>query len=184
MTVAGESPFGPNSTLVLELLNWIDRGALLRFGGPLSGPFVPVFDFDTAKSIAHGLRPGGVDWTAIRDNADAMLYEIGLLDSSDWAANKVDIEELLSVVADKVVVAMPAGFPGILDDVIADLHVCARSLAVKGTLDPFHQRLWNAYLCGGWPCGCTGEDLRTPDHQLVLEGRSFYVYWNVANPSG
>jgi hypothetical protein len=169
--------FGPNTPKVNELLNWLDRRELLCFGKPLSGPFILVPDFDEAKAIAQGSDGNSVDWAGARENAEASLYNVGLLDTPSWLPYKPGIEELLFLVGDKVAAILPEAWPGILDDVIGDLHACALCLAVHGRLDPFHERLWNAYACGGWPCGCTGKEPEAPDYELNLEGRAFYVFW-------
>jgi hypothetical protein len=168
--------FGPHTARVEDLLTWIDSGELLRFGKPLSGPFIPIFDFSEALAIAQG-RKGGIDWTELRENCDTSLYEVGHLDTPFWLPYKKGIKSLLPLVADKVVAVFPKGFPGILDDVIGDLHSCALSFAVHGKLNPFHERLWTAYTCGGWPCGCTGEEPEPTDHELDLDDRKFYVLW-------
>ena len=80
MVETGDARFGPHSAEVRTLLDWIDSGELLRFGKPLVGPFIPVSEFDEALAIAQGRRGGSIDWTDARENADAALYEIGLLD--------------------------------------------------------------------------------------------------------
>lgn len=174
----GDTRFGPHTAEVEKLLNWIDSGELLRFGKPLSGPFIPVSDFNEAVALAvdSQVTPGRIDWTELRENAESAVYEAGLLDTPRWLPYKAGIDSLLSLVADRVIAALPKGYPGILDDVIADLDACARCLAVHGRLDPFHERLWQAYACGGWPCGCTGEQPE-PDNESHLDGRQFYVFW-------
>jgi hypothetical protein len=168
--------FGAYTPAVDNLLRWIDGGALLQFGTPLSGPFIPVSDFEEALAIAQG-RTGSVDWTEVRENADASLYEVGLLDTQAWLPYKEGINSLLSQVADRVDAVLPKDYLPILDDVIADLHTCSVCLAIRGSLDPFHERLWRAYACGGWPCGCTGEKPKPPDYDLDLGARKFYVLW-------
>jgi hypothetical protein len=172
--------YGPYTTDVNGLLKWINTGQLLRFGRPWSGPFIPIESFDEAVAIAQGDSDEGVSWTEIRDQADASMYEVGLLDTPAWAAYKGAISGLLSQVANRVDAALPDDYRDIIDDVIADLHACARCLAVYGRLDPFHEILWQAYSCGGWPCGCAG----TPPELLDTAGRDWelYIFWR-GNPT-
>lgn len=174
---ARNTRLGPHTATVDALLKWIDSGELLRFGKPLSGPFIPISDFKQALELAQGWVASVADWTEIRDNADASLYEIGLLDTPAWLPYKKGIKELLSLIGDKVVSALPSDYSEIIDDVIGDLHTCVLCLAVHGRLDTFHDRLWAAYSCGGWPCGCTGKTPKPFDSELVLQGTSFYVFW-------
>ncbi len=168
---------GPHTATVDGLLKWIDCGELLRFGKPLSGPFIHISDFKQALELAQGMVATIADWTEIRENADASLYEVGLLDKSAWLPYKKGIKELLPLIGDKFVSALPSDYSEIIDDVIGDLHACALCLAVHGRLDKFHDRLWAAYSCGGWPCGCTGNAPEPFDSELVLKGTSFYVFW-------
>jgi hypothetical protein len=178
MVDAGNARFGPHTAKVEELLNWIDSGELLRFGKPLSGLFIPVADFKEALALAidSQVTPGRVNWTELRENAETALYEIGLMDTPPWLPYKAEIDNLLSLVANRVEAALPESYLAVIDDVIADLNACARCLAVHGRLDPFHELLWQAYACGGWPCGCTGEPAESDD-ELHLEDRKFYVFW-------
>lgn len=169
--------FGPHTPLVNELLRWIDQGELLRFGTPPSGSFIIVSDFDEALTIAQGGGSNSVDWTSLRENADASLYEVGLLDTDAWLPYKAGIKSLLSLVADKVTAVLPENYLAIIDDVIADLHACALCLAVHGRLDPFHGTLWKAYTSGGWPCGCTGDDSEPASHDQSMEDRQLDVFW-------
>ncbi len=178
MVDAQDARYGPHSARVEALLKWIDSGELLRFGKPLSGPFIPVADFEEARRLARRAA-GRLDWTEFRENAETDLHIGRVLDTPPWSLHKAGIEGLVDLIGDAVAAALPEGYPGILDDVIADLHACARCLAVHGRLDPFHDRLWAAYACGGWPCGCTGEEPEPPD-ELELEGREFYVFWREA----
>jgi hypothetical protein len=171
--------FGPHTTLVNDLLRWIGRGELLRFGTLPPEYFIAVSELDEALSIAEGRGSGKVDWTSLRENADASLYEVGLLDTDAWLSYKAGIKSLLSLVADKVTAVLPEDYFAVIDDVIADLHACALCLAIHGRLDQFHDRLWAAYACGGWPCGCTGEEPMPPDYELELEDRKFYIFWRM-----
>jgi hypothetical protein len=168
---------GPHTGEVLGLLLWIERGELLRFGKPLSGLFIAVADFDEAKELAQYEADDQAGWIEIRDQADALMYEVGLLDTPAWLPYKAGISGLLFKVANRVDTALPDDYRDIIDDVIADLHACARCLAVHGRLDPFHERLWQAYACGGWPCGCTGEPLDPDEPSLLIDDRLFYVFW-------
>jgi hypothetical protein len=154
MVEPDNASFGPHTAQVKKSLDWIDSGQLLRFGKPLSEAFIVV-----------------------RENADASLHEVGLRDTPTWKPYKADIEGLLAVVADKVVAVLPKDYLVILDDVIADLHACVRCVAVHGAFDPFHERLWEAYSCGAWPCGCTGEDAEPTDARLPGVARQFYAFW-------
>jgi hypothetical protein len=175
-----DTRFGPHTTEVDNLLNWIVGGELLRFGKPLAGPFIPIFDFSEALTLARRV-PGRIDWTELRENAESALYEVGLLDTPPWLLYKAEIDNLVSLIADRVAAVLPGNYPGILDDVAADLYSCALCLAVHGKFDSFHERLWGAYACGGWPCGCTGEEPKPPDYELELNTRQFYVFWNPSN---
>lgn len=171
MTGAGDASFGPHSARVEALLDWIHGGELLRFGTPPAGPFVPVADFAEARRA-----PGRSDWTELRENAETALHIGRSLNTPAWSAFKANIDGLLDMIADAVAVALPEEYSDILDDVIADLNACARCLAVYGRLDPFHDRLWMAYSCGGWPCGCSGEASELPGEPEPV-GRRFHVYW-------
>src|SRR5262245_425880 len=183
MADSGDLRFGPHTVKVENLLNWIGSGELLRFGKPLSGPFIPISDLNEALALAidSQVTPGRVNWVELRENAESDLYEVGLLDTPPWLPFKKSIKNLLSLVADNIVAVLPTDCPGVLDDVIADLHACALCLAVHGKLNPFHARLWEAYTCGGWPCGCTGEEPEPPDYELDLDDRKFYVLWRGRN---
>jgi len=169
--------FGPHTVRVEELLGWIDRGELLRFGKPLFGPFIPVPNLIEALALMQR-KPDQIDWTELRENAESALYEVGTLDTPEWLPWKSGIEELLSVVAEKVEAGLAENYLDIIDDVIADLHACSLCLAVQGKFDPFHERLWKAYDLGGWPCGCSGEVPDSDDDELELEDRKFYILWS------
>jgi len=99
------------------------------------------------------------------------MYEVGSLDNPAWLPFKAGISGLLSEIANWVDAALPNAYRDILDDVVADLHACVRCLAVNGRLDPFHERLWQAYTCGGWLCGCTGEALDPEQPSFNVENR-------------
>lgn len=169
--------FGPHTALVEDHLAWIDRGELLCFGTPPSGPFLLVPSFEEALAIAQEGIPDGVDWTNLRENADALLYEVGLLDTPAWFPHKAGIDSLFSEVGNRVVAMLPEQYEDILDDAIADLHTCLLCVAVHGHLDPFHERLWGGYAFGGWPCGCTGQGPELADYEQALEGNQFYLFW-------
>lgn len=175
---AGNPHFGPHTVEVEMMLNWIDSMELVRFGKSLPGSFIPVDDFNDALALATESQadPDRTDWTELRENAESALHETGLLDTPTWLPHKTAIQDdLLNLVADKVDAALPEKYRAILDDVIADLNACAICLALYGSLNPFHERLWQAYACGGWPCGCTGDP---PDDYLHLDDRRFYVFWH------
>ena len=169
--------YGPHTEEVLALLHWIERGELLRFGKPLPPGSIPIANFEQAQALAadQGETPGTIDWVELREQADAGMNEVGLLDTSAWVAYKDAIKSLLSQVANRVDAALPDDYRDIIDDVIADLHACARCLAVHGRLDPFHERLWQAYSCGGWPCGCAGAP--PGPHDTAKGGWRLYVFW-------
>jgi hypothetical protein len=178
---AGNARFGPHTAEVETLLVWIDSRELIRFGKSLSGPYIPVADFDEARAIATDSQtnPDGTDWTELRENAESALHDAGQLDTPTWLPYKSAIQDdLLNLVADRVDATLPEKYRALLDDVIADLNSCAICLALHGRLNPFHERLWQAYSCGGWPCGCTGEP---PDDELHLDDRQFYVFWHQAD---
>jgi hypothetical protein len=168
--------YGPNTDKVVSLLRWIERGELLRFHKILAAGFIPIADFNAAIEISQSEADGLAGWTEIRDQADTLMYEVGLLDTSAWLPYKAAISRLLSEVANRVDATLPMDYRDILDDVIADLHACTRCLAVHGRLDPFHEKLWQAYTCGGWPCGCTGKALEPDEPSLNVENRQFYVF--------
>ncbi len=169
--------YGPHTEAVLDLLQWIESGELLQFKKPLPQGCIPIADFEQSQTLAsdQGETPGIIDWVEIRNQADALMYPVGLLDTPAWATYKGAISGLLSQVANRVDAALPDDYRDIIDDVIADLHACARCLAVHGRLDPFHERLLQAYSCGGWPCGCTGT---MPGlHDTVGDEWHLYVFW-------
>jgi hypothetical protein len=173
-----DNRFGPHTRLVCELLDWIDREEILRFGIAPFGPFILVSDFDEALTIAQGgYSDGRADWTSLRENADASLYEIGILETDSWLPYKAGIKSLLLLIADKVTAVLPDAYLDIIDDVIADLHTCAICLAIHGNLNSFHGILWKAYTSGGWPCGCTGDDSEPSTHDLNMDDRQLYLFW-------
>src|SRR5437762_1666032 len=107
MASSHEAWFGPHSGQVENLLQWIDRGELLRFGKPLAGSFIPISSFEEARAFSRrGL--GRPDWTELRENAECALYAGNLLDTPAWLPYKESIlDELLSMVADKVDAGLP-----------------------------------------------------------------------------
>lgn len=101
------SDFGLHTGIVPGLLQGIESRQLLRFGKPLSDLFIPVNCFEEAMAIAQGESDEGVCWTEIRDQADASMDAVGLLDTPAWAAYKDAISGLLSKVAHCVDAALP-----------------------------------------------------------------------------
>ena len=178
--------FGPHTAVVDELLNWISTGNLLRFRStPPSDLFLRISTLDEALVTARGRQAGHADWTAIRENADAMLHDVGLLESDDWLPYKVEIENLLFEVGRRVEAVLPDLYWPILDDVVADLHACALCLVVHGKLDEFHKIISEAYHSGGWPCGAVKTDQLPPFLNLInkqslvsIDGYVFYLLWS------
>jgi UDP-N-acetylglucosamine 2-epimerase len=157
--------YGPHTDAVNDILDWIDSRNLLRFGETPDHSFVVVHSFEDAIQMARSQSGSRINWTELRDNADAMMYSVGLLDEPEWEPYKDKIEDLLLVVDKKVNIVLPTHYRRIIDDVVADLHACARCLAVNGQLDSFHLSLWKAYLTGGWPCGASGQ---SDSYKLLL----------------
>jgi hypothetical protein len=169
--------YGPYSQLVVDLLAWIDSGRLLRGTQRPSGPYEIIHDFQKAVALAHTPGLGCVGWTELRDNADASLYPVGLLDMPEWQPHKESIEGLLFVIGDKVHESLPKEYMRISSDVAADLRACATCLAVHGKLDEFHRFLWDAYASGGWPCGCTGPSPAPLDGEIDFAKCKIAVFW-------
>jgi hypothetical protein len=178
--------FGPHSRLVYEFLHWIDQQELLQYGGTPPHQMLIVSGFENALSIARHTALGGVNWTSLRENTEALLYQSGLLDTGPWMSYKDNIKDLLYIVEEKTTAIISDRYCSILDDVIADLHVLACCLAIHGELDPFYEMVWQAYKSGGWPCGCTGGE-PTPDdyiynshnHQFCfnIQNRQLFMLW-------
>src|SRR3954447_18128664 len=112
MAHTADTPFGPHTYQVEGLLFWIDQGELLRFRTPLSGPFIPVADFEEARRLARR-TPGRPDWTELRENAEMELHIGRILETSPWSPYKARIENLVDLIGDKVAAALPANYSGI-----------------------------------------------------------------------
>lgn len=174
----GDAQYGPHTRSIQTLLDWIDSGELLRFGGSLSRRFIPVHSYEKALDIAQNPRPGHIDWTETRENAEGTFYDDDAPDISPTPSELAQLDSILDEVAVRVERHLPEAYDDVIDDVIADLNACLNCVAIRGRLDTFHGLLWEAYTCGGWPCGMTGEGSSPEDYESDLDGRQMYVFWN------
>jgi hypothetical protein len=156
--------YGPNTALVLEVLDFAERGPLLRPSKPIDGErFFVVDDFEEACAYAYE-RPisdaeDAPDWTTLREQAASAI-----LGASD-ALMRDALDGLLNQFHPAVSQRVPRQYAETVDDVLGDLINVASSRAVFSAGDRLFDKVWEAYRAGGWPCGWIGD---YPEGRLVV----------------
>lgn len=156
------SQFGPNTALVEEIIASVDSEIILHPIAPLRGDSVRIVtDFRDAKHLARSVPINDSDeaptWTDLREH---YVSELNAMVSRQRELEPIEAatDELFDRFTDTLERLVSARFPGILDDIGADLSHCARNRALRGLApDSFFERLWQIYRQGYWPCGWEGE---------------------------
>ena len=153
--------YGPNTSLIEEVIAFVESGPLLRPSAAIAGDALHVVqDFDEAQEFAYRRyltdADDALNWTDLREREVGEIEQAGRNDAVEalW-------ERFLAVIPPRV----PDPYGAVVDDIVADLFHVAASRAVFGAGDRLFDRMWDAYKQGGWACGWEGE---YPEGRLVV----------------
>jgi hypothetical protein len=161
--------YGPRAGLVDAIVEFAERGPLLRPAAPITGAGLHVItDFAEAKEHAwHRYITDDEDaanWTDLRELEASEVLAATYADPS-LAQLFDEMMALIERLHEAVGRQLAAPHQEVIDDIIADLRNCAFSQAVFGPGSRFFDRIWDVYRQGGWPCGWEGP---YPEGRLVV----------------
>lgn len=151
---------GPHSLQVRRYLGDVSR-ALFRPRGeaPPGCQVIESFQearrlsLDEEEDLTDEALGGRLPWTDLRIHLASGLghYEQPAIERTDPR-----VDALFNLTADAAYAYLPAAWHVVVDDVTADVSVCAQWIALHGELEPLHELISAAYLAGCWPCGWNG----------------------------
>jgi ankyrin repeat protein len=174
---SGPNDYGPHTPKVQHVIDFLKSGRLLRFQGHFDDRFMPVQSLAAAKKRARSPGAEEFDWEedrlAVWD--DAIPTNV-FQDRRAADSYKKNFATLRSTLDRSINDTLPKEYRSLYDDIYSDMIAFTEQLASFGQLDRLNALVWEAYVQGGWPCGCSGPGLK-PGDRLDLSGRKIFVFW-------
>jgi hypothetical protein len=159
--------YGQNSNLVEEVIKFVETGKF--FSEPYHGALENVVlekDLELAKECAWSQEDANspLTWSDLREQEMAEVmgqrYSLSDFDEADEELGGL-IDEFGSVLQER----LSGEFLELIDDIVGDLYNVAYCRSVNGVTNGLLEKIYQAYLNGGWPCGWRGN---FPKGELIV----------------
>ncbi|MDG5471417.1 cytoplasmic protein [Jeotgalibacillus sp. ET6] len=149
--------FGENTQLVEEVMDFIRNHKMFnKYNFPVNNVEV-MNDFSKAQTLAWSRDSNEVDavWEYVKlqeaERIVEKVYDLDLVTQQD---------DLVDFFNDRVNYSddfLPFDYIDINEEVEGDLTMCALNRLVNGKTENFHEKLFQVYKQGAWPCGWKGK---------------------------
>lgn len=145
--------FGKNSTLVVEVLDFLDEKHLLKPSEGMSYGH-SVNDLNIAQQAAWEDVYGDdeLTWSDIRSDKMGEIWEV-IYSDKDYKEIDLKLSCLMNDLDSSIRKQLPKQYAELLDDIVSDFKGCLYSRAIFGKDIDFFEDVFSSYLNGGWPCG-------------------------------
>ncbi|WP_019637144.1 hypothetical protein [Paenibacillus fonticola] len=149
--------YGEYSSLVEEVINYIQSNQLFQGNKQLDDEFTIIDDFEQAQEIAWTQDLDIVDtlWEYVKSSEDSEI--IGKVYEKELRSVERELKELFDSTESYSEGFFPSGYLDIIEEVQGDLFMCAINRLVNGKTNNFYEELFRIYQSGGWPCGWEGK---------------------------
>ena len=122
---------------IISVTTLIKSGRILSFQGNVPSNSIMVGDIKEVFSSSE-------TWTDLREADMALKWRFS------------GFRKRFDVFSKLVFAFLPYKFHDLLDEIVADLEICALALDYPETKTVLTESMWKVYLEGGFPCGWEG----------------------------
>jgi NTP pyrophosphatase (non-canonical NTP hydrolase) len=150
---------GENSNFVTEILDFVDRGVLLKPSGQIASESEAILDLEMAKKFAWEEVYGEDEftWADLRSEKMSEIWELIYDNEEKYSEVDSRLSNILDELSRAIQKQLDQSHKELLDDIVSDLKGCLFSRAVQGKNNEFFENVFSIYLEGGWPCGWKGD---------------------------
>lgn len=142
--------------VVQEVVEFFTTGPVLAphiASAGLGSGYIPLKSLGEAQQIAYHREPY---WSDLRERQMAPLH--GLYHREGRPHVGAEFDEAMLPHETKILRRFRRTiYEELSDDIVGDFRGIALSRALRAKEGKFHERLFDAYLQGGWPCGWEGR---------------------------
>ena len=150
---------GEYTSLVVEVLEFVNSGKLLKNSNELSFGDDVVTDLSSAKYFAWDKLYGEDEftWADLRSEKMAEVWDVIYSDEDRYSLIDNNISNIMDEISRTIQSQLNEQHKELLDDIVSDIKGCLYSRAVNGKRNAFFECILSIYRKGGWPCGWEGN---------------------------